>query len=116
MSEINQVDIAFIVDTTGSMGPFIAAAQRQMVSMIDGLAAAANVSMRLGIVQYRDHPPQDKLVSEAFDFTADRKIAQATIAALKADGGGDGPEAVLDGVYAACLELTWREHARRWRC
>jgi hypothetical protein len=31
MNQLNQVDLAFIVDTTGSMGAFISAARRQMI-------------------------------------------------------------------------------------
>jgi Mg-chelatase subunit ChlD len=113
MNEINHVDLAFVVDTTGSMGPFIAAAKAQMIVMVKELAAAAKVSMRLGLVQYRDHPPQDQLVYKAEAFTEDLAAAQKGIAALKAEGGGDGPEAVLDGVRAACADLKWRPHARR---
>jgi hypothetical protein len=113
MREINHVDLAFIVDTTGSMGAFLDAAQRQMVSMIDALARSADVSMRLGVVQYRDHPPQDDLVYQAFPFTDDLEEARAAIRSLRAEGGGDGPEAVLDGVLAACIDLAWRPHARR---
>jgi hypothetical protein len=63
MAQLNEFDLAFVVDTTGSMGGLIAAAQRQMTEMIDALATAAAVDMRLGIVEYRDHPPQDSLIS-----------------------------------------------------
>ena len=113
MSEIDQVDLAFVVDTTGSMGPFLVAAQAQMIAMVEQLTSAAKVSMRLGLVQYRDHPPQDKMLYRAVPFTDDLANAQKSIASLRADGGGDGPEAVLDGVLAACTELKWRDHARR---
>ncbi len=113
MSDVNALDLAFVVDTTGSMGAFIQAAQRQMVAMIDALARGHDVELRLGVVEYRDHPPQDRLVSRAHPFTADLKAAQKTINGLKPDGGGDGPESVLDGVRDACLKLEWRPHARR---
>jgi hypothetical protein len=69
--------------------------------------------MRIGVVEYRDHPPQDELVYRVYDFTEDLKQAQKTINQLQADGGGDGPESVLDGVLASCRELVWRPHARR---
>src|SRR5688572_27666599 len=106
MNEINAVDLAFIVDTTGSMSGFIDAAQRQMLTMIEQIAGAADVSLQLGVVQYRDHPPQDRLVYSVFPFVADLSKAQKTIRSLVAHGGGDGPEAVLDGVCAACTELS----------
>jgi von Willebrand factor type A domain len=111
-NELNQVDLAFVVDTTGSMGAFIAAAQRQMIAMARRLAAAAEVDMRVGVVEYRDHPPQDRLVFRVHQLT-DLTRAECAISGLRPEGGGDGPEAVLDGVLAACKKLTWRPHARR---
>jgi Mg-chelatase subunit ChlD len=113
MAEINALDLAFIVDTTGSMGGLIQSAQQQMISMMRELLKAVEVDMRLGVVEYRDHPPQDKLVARAYPFTGDLDKGQKTINQLKADGGGDGPESVFDGVIAACHDLKWREHARR---
>jgi Mg-chelatase subunit ChlD len=112
-TNINQLDLAFVVDTTGSMSGLIAAAQTQMVAMIAELAHAAAVDMHLGVVEYRDHPPQDQLTVRLHPLTSDLEQAQATILGLSAAGGGDGPEAVLDGVLAACRELEWRPHARR---
>ena len=113
MSAINEFDLAFIVDTTGSMGGLIQAAQRQMVEMVDRLAAAIDADMHLGLVEYRDHPPQDTLVYRIYPLTADLQRAKEAIQSLRANGGGDEPEAVLAGIVAACRELAWRPHARR---
>ena len=110
---VNEVDLAFVVDTTGSMGGLIDAAKRRMVEMVEALTRAAAVRLNLGVVEYRDHPPQDRLVYRVHDLTANLPAARATIDGLAADGGGDLPEAVLDGVLAACRELRWRPHARR---
>jgi hypothetical protein len=57
---IDHFDLAFVVDTTGSMGALIATAQRQMIEMINTLTRTAAVDMRLAVVEYRDHPPQDR--------------------------------------------------------
>jgi hypothetical protein len=113
IDEVSALDLAFVVDTTGSMTGLIASAQQRMISMIDALLSAGEVSLRLGIVEYRDHPPQDPLPSRAYDFTADLDAARVTLNGLTAHGGGDGPESVLDGVLAAVRELAWRPHARR---
>jgi Mg-chelatase subunit ChlD len=112
-NEINAVDLAFVVDTTGSMGGLIAAAQNQMVTMLRELTQAADVNLWLGVVEYRDHPPQDNMVYKVHAFTDDLQKAQKTIMSLKANGGGDTPEAVLDGIVAACDELAWWKHSRR---
>ena len=113
VDEVSALDLAFVVDTTGSMTGLIASAQQRMIAMIDALLRADEVSLRLGIVEYRDHPPQDPLPFRAYDFTADLDVARATLNGLTANGGGDGPESVLDGVLAAVRELAWRPHARR---
>jgi hypothetical protein len=46
-------------------------------------------------------------------LTQDLARAQKAINKLRASGGGDAPEAVYDGLYAACDELSWRAHSRR---
>lgn len=112
-NEINAVDLAFVVDTTGSMGGLIQAAQNQMIAMLEEVTRAANINLWLGVVEYRDHPPQDKMVYQVYPFTADTQEAQKNIRRLQANGGGDAPEAVLDGITAACRELAWWKHSRR---
>jgi hypothetical protein len=113
MSEVEALDLAIVIDTTGSMGGLIQAAQRRLVALIDELATSAEVKMRVGVVEYRDHPPQDTLVYRVHPLEGDRRRVETTINNLRAEGGGDAPEAVLDGVLAACRELDWRPHARR---
>jgi hypothetical protein len=82
--------------------------------MIGELLASADVTLRLAVVEYRDHPPLDPLVYRVHPFTDDLTQAQQTINKLKpGGGGGDGPESVLDGVVAACRELAWGPDARR---
>lgn len=110
---INAVDLAFVVDTTGSMGGLIQAAQRQMISLLGELTRAANINLCLGVVEYRDHPPQDTLIYKVYPFTEDLEKAQKTIESLTANGGGDAPEAVFDGIVAACHELIWGKYSRR---
>jgi hypothetical protein len=38
---------------------------------------------------------------------------ERAIGKVRPQGGGDGPEAVFDGIVAACNELKWRRHALR---
>ncbi len=113
VTAINEFDLAFVVDTTASMGGLIAAAQRQMVDTIDELSQSADVAMRLGVVEYRDHPPQDRLIHRVYSFTENLEKARKTINKLNVDGGGDEPEAVFAGLVAATRKLDWRVHARR---
>ncbi|WP_338258248.1 vWA domain-containing protein [Dictyobacter halimunensis] len=111
--DINQVDLAFVMDTTGSMGPLIKAARERMIEMLRRVAAAADIHLQLGIVEYRDHEPQAKMLTSVYPFTTDLEQAQQVLMSLSADEGGDAPEAVLDGILAACHKLSWRRHAVR---
>ncbi len=113
---LNDFDVAFIVDTTGSMGAFIDAARQHMVAMLERLtsATATLVNLRTALVEYRDHPPQElSFVTREYGFTSKLTEMQKTIAKLTPSGGGDEPEAVLDGLLSACSKLAWRPHSRR---
>nr|CAA9259120.1 hypothetical protein AVDCRST_MAG63-2327 [uncultured Armatimonadetes bacterium] len=112
---LNRVDLCFVVDTTGSMGMFIKAAQRHLLDAMDALRAGHDIDLRVGLTEYRDHPPQERSFVTRFHAPKpDLQAMQKAINALKAEGGGDAPEAVFDGVHAACGEMPWREHSRRF--
>lgn len=110
--EINHFDLAFVVDTTGSMGSFIHAAQRLMVDMVSALLQNTNVNMQSGLVEYSDHPPQDNVLTVLYPFGTPKDL-QKKIMQLKLHSGGDGPEAVFDGISDACNKLKWRKHSRK---
>ena len=113
MSKVNEVDVAFVVDTTSSMGSFIKEAQEHMTQLVKDMSEAADIDLRVAIIQYRDHPPEeDTFVTETFDLTGDLQKVQNKIDKLTVNGGGDGPEAVFDGC-AAAVDLKWRKHAMR---
>ncbi len=112
-ADINAVDFVFIVDTTGSMSNLIGAARQSMIRMVREISRAADIDLHIGIVEYRDHPPQDRMVYRVHKLTGDLATAQRNLARLSANGGGDTPEAVLDGVVAACREMAFRPHSRR---
>ncbi|MFX0045977.1 MAG: hypothetical protein ACFE8Z_09025, partial [Candidatus Hermodarchaeota archaeon] len=66
------------------------------------------LSIRFGIVSYRDHPPQDRTyVTRIFDFTSNIKTVHKEISKLKPSEGGDTPEAVADGLHDARTRLSW---------
>lgn len=112
---LNHVDVGFVIDTTGSMGSFLQAAKAELLSTLGELSALQGVDLRVGLVEYRDHPPQDtSFITKVVDLTADMKAMQDHINKLQASGGGDEAEAVLRGVHDACADLSWREHSVRY--
>lgn len=112
---LNHVDVGFVIDTTGSMGSFLQAAKAELLSTLGELSALQGVALRVGLVEYRDHPPQDHtFITKVVDLTDDMKAMQRRINKLQASGGGDEAEAVLRGVHDACAQLTWRDHSVRY--
>ncbi len=98
------------------MGAFIQTARENMIELLRALtrAAAVPIDLRVGLVEYRDHPPQDQsFAAQVHPFTADLQQAQAVIEHLVPNGGGDGPEAVYDGLFAAGADLQWQAHSQR---
>lgn len=104
-----ELDIQLVLDTTGSMGDELAYLQ----SEFDGIAAKIrgqfpNVTPRWSLVVYRDHG--DDYLTRAFDFTTDTNRFRRDLRAQSAAGGGDTPEAVVEGLGAG-LRQSWRSRA-----
>jgi hypothetical protein len=113
---LNQLDLAFVVDTTGSMGAFIGAARQHMIALLRSLTDGAETppDLRVAVVEYRDHPPQDRsFVARTHAFEDDLARCQKVINRLNPAGGGDAPEAVYDSLEAAYKQLKWRPHSCR---
>ncbi|XP_077980028.1 uncharacterized protein LOC144435308 [Glandiceps talaboti] len=107
------LDLAFVMDCTGSMGSWIEEAKKNIQSIVEEIVAKEMSDIHLGLVEYRDHPPQDStFVTRVLDFTPSLDTMQKRMDKMSASGGGDGPEAVADGLYKS-LKLKWRPQATK---
>src|ERR1700749_1782363 len=98
------LDMGFVLDTTGSMGGLIDGAKQRIWGVINEvMQTPAHPSVRVGLVAYRAHG--DQSVSHILPVTNDLYKVYTTLMDLRADGGGDGPEDVrqarADGVHKA---------------
>lgn len=95
------------------MQPFIDAAASAVHTIYDDILKNGNwsrTSVRLGLVAFRDHPPQDKtLLYKVFDFTSDMGTMNDNFNSLKAEGGGDFPEAHCEAI-AQTLQADWDDN------
>ena len=91
------VEVAFVLDTTGSMGPLIEGAKRKIWSIATAiLDANPDAEIRMGLVAYRDIG--DDYVTKKFDLTTDIQDLYANLLELQARGGGDWPESVNEAL------------------
>jgi hypothetical protein len=54
----NNLDLVFAMDCTGSMASYIKNATDNIRLVVDEIATKENVTVRLALIEYRDHPPQ----------------------------------------------------------
>ena len=100
------LDLALLVDATGSMGDEISYLQEEVRGIVESVRAASpGVSLRFSLVVYRD--TGDEYVTRVFPFTDDLDAFRRDLSAQSAGGGGDYPEALDQGI-AALGQLAWR--------
>ena len=72
-----------------------------------------HVDVRLALVEYRDHRSQENtFLTKSHDFTDSVDHMYKRLRECRAEGGGDEPEAVEDGLKAT-LNLNWRDNATK---
>lgn len=100
------LEVVFLLDTTGSMGGELREVKERVGQLAASLAEAREgEGLRLGAVAYRDRG--DDYVTLVSPLTADLEATEAFLAALRAEGGGDGPESVVAGLETALGEINW---------
>lgn len=106
---VRKLDLALVIDVTGSMGDELRYLQAELRSIIDQLEARhKNIDIRVAFSFYRDEG--DDFVTRTFDFDTDITRAQTRLAAQYAGGGGDYEEAMQDALVRAA-KLEWRSDA-----
>lgn len=68
--------------------------------------------LKIGIVNYRDHPPQDNTyLTQIHNLTNNIIKTKIFINRTQSWGGGDIPEAVCCGLDVCLNKLKWRDDA-----
>lgn len=110
---VPKIDLLFVCDITGSMGGLIEDAKKRMKDILNKLSEEFQVHTMVGLSLYRDHKSQgDAFTTVTFDLMEINDI-QAKIDGISVGGGGDTPEAVLDGLKEGITSMTWRKDAKR---
>lgn len=103
-----RIEVVFVLDTTGSMSSLLEGAKQKIWAIANRLASGEpRPELRLGLVAYRDRG--DAYVTRRFDFTGDMDALYAELLTHQADGGGDTPEHVGQGLHDALTRMQWSQ-------
>jgi len=104
------IDLVFVLDTTGSMDPYIEMAEQKIEYIANKIFESKKLhdkeDLRVGLVPYRDYV--DSPVTTVYQFTSDIDKVRGWLKTLTADGGGDGPEAAATALQVAIDKMDWR--------
>ncbi|MFC0032108.1 VWA domain-containing protein [Micromonospora chaiyaphumensis] len=91
-------DVVLLVDTTGSMGAAIANVRTNLQQVIDNVRGA-QPSAQFAVASYRDEGDGAELFRVRQNLTGDATALQTAVDGLVAGGGGDVPEAWVNGLF-----------------
>lgn len=107
----SNMDIAFVVDATGSMGDELEYLKVELVDVLSRVKSSNPGSLvRTGAVFYRDKG--DDYITRISKFTNDHTSTVNFIKDQEAGGGGDWPEAVHSALEKAVKDLAWSASAK----
>jgi len=101
-----KVEVAFVLDTTGSMSGLIAAAKKKIWSIANQIILGEpRPVVRMALVPFRDKG--DAYVTKVFDLTDNIDEIYGRLMKFQATGGGDTPENVNQALFDAINKLSW---------
>ncbi len=103
-----RLDVHFLIDATGSMSDEIGQLKDNMISVSEQIKTLpSRPDVRFGMTVYRDRG--DLFVSRTLDFTPDVEDFTRELDQVVADGGGDYPESLNEGLHKAIHLPEWRQ-------
>jgi hypothetical protein len=103
------LQIAFCIDSTGTMTPFIEDVKKAVLDVIEQSDGLKLYSKEFAIVAYKDHDYSDVFIYN--DFSNAYEISNFIIQKIKPEYGKDYPEAVLTGLNACVDKLSWKKNS-----
>ena len=103
-----RIEVAFVLDTTGSMADLIDGAKRKIWSIANTIVDIhPNANIEMALIGYRDIG--DDYVIKSYDMSPDIQGLYGNLVHFQANGGGDTPEAVNEALDASVRQLDWTE-------
>lgn len=109
---INDLDLVFVMDVTGSMRQELADIRANLVGIVRTLNRLSP-TLQVGFVAFKDR--EDDFLTKVFPMrptdSVNLKLMQRFVESFIADGGGDDPEPVGIALRDA-VDMPWREGVR----
>jgi len=110
------IDVVFVIDTTGSMGSSISAVKNNIRNIVESISSKTK-SARFALVTYQDHPccggsSGDYPSKIETDFTSSAEAFNKAVNFIQLGNGGDWKESVYSGIKTG-LNLQWRAGVKK---
>lgn len=105
------LDIALVVDATGSMQQVLTELTERMSALSRNLHRLVPTA-RIGVVAFRD-VDDEEYVTRHTDLTRNPAKVRDFLASLRAAGGGDWEDGVKEGLESAIGDLSWGPNAKK---
>jgi len=115
-SRYEKVEVAFVLDTTGSMSGLIEGAKQKIWSIANEIIDVeedSQTKVSFALIGYRDRG--DAYVTKSYDMTDDIHGIYGNLLQFQAKGGGDRPESVNQALYEAVNDLSWSSDGKTLR-
>ena len=108
------VEVAFVIDTTGSMTDLIEGAKAKIWYIAEKMVSGKPTpQVKMALVAFRDKG--DEYVTKVFDLTDNIDKVYEDLMGFEAKGGGDTPENVNLALYEAVHKLSWSKDQKALR-
>ena len=110
------IDVVFVIDTTGSMHSSISAVRNNIRNIVESISSKTK-SARFALVTYQDHPccggsSGDYPSKIETDFTSNVEALNKAVNFIQLGNGGDWKESVYSGIKTG-LNLQWRAGVKK---
>lgn len=108
------VDIVFVIDSTGSMGHTVDLVKNNALTFHDQMMAEMNAKqkkvdqLRVRIISFKDYLADENpmLVTDFYNLPEDAERMKEVLNSIEAEGGGDEPEDALEAL-AYAIKSKW---------
>lgn len=105
----NPVDLIMIIDTTGSMKPYLRAIKSEIKTISKNIISK-NENSRIGFMLYRD--TKDKYLTKKIEFNNNIEEIEREAKYFYADGGGDKAEPMYEAIQQALEKFEFQNENR----